>query len=249
MGSVSEKGKLNPRVKSRRAGFWREGGIWDVAAKATMALLSHPLIAPSSLMDPCENCIDLSPVTENTSLSILPFLFFLRTEPTPPPFFILAPCWFSLGQELIPSLWLVASGGCHVPKSWKRSISVAYRAREEKITSSSSSRYKDSFRFISSNSLNIFMFTFRTIFPTFWKGIPFDSLSSRPFPLFSLFSFLSFLLLFSEFNRPNPRARRALNLCQRLGLFSQIKDSGGEIDTRSTTPRKILAGYVRPADK
>lgn len=179
-----------------------------------------------------------------------PSLLILPSNRAPsPPFFILAPCWFSLGQELIPSLWLVASGGCHVPKSWKRSISVAYRAREEKITSSSSSRYKDSFRFISSNSLNIFMFTFRTIFPTFWKGIPFDSLSSRPFPLFSLFSFLSFLLLFSEFNRPNPRARRALNLCQRLGLFSQIKDSGGEIDTRSTTPRKILAGYVRPADK
>lgn len=47
-----------------------------------MALLRHPLIAPSALMDPRENCIDLSPSERvppsRPSLSSLSFLFRLR---------------------------------------------------------------------------------------------------------------------------------------------------------------------------
>ena len=42
-----------------------------------MALLRHPLIAPSALMDPRENCIDLS--QNDASLSLIPcrlYLFF-----------------------------------------------------------------------------------------------------------------------------------------------------------------------------
>lgn len=113
MGSVSEKGKLNPRVKSRRAGFWREGG-GDLGCGGE---------GDNGLVKPPTNCAQLL----NGSLRKLhrpkpghrehqpldPSLLILPSNraPPPPPFFILAPCWFSLGQELIPSLWLVASGG------------------------------------------------------------------------------------------------------------------------------------------
>lgn len=44
-----------------------------------MALLRHPLIVPSALMDPRENCIDLSPSERRVPSSRpLSFLFRLR---------------------------------------------------------------------------------------------------------------------------------------------------------------------------
>jgi len=56
-----------------------------------MALLRYPLIAPSALMDPRENCIDLSPSERRVPPSCLPYLFFFvavvclhRLCPDPP---------------------------------------------------------------------------------------------------------------------------------------------------------------------
>lgn len=117
-------------------------------------------------------------------------------------------------------------GGVREPRVGNKAIPIACRERERKITRSQSTKY------LSTLSTRIFVRSKRSI-SDFWRNSP------RPFPFLSFFLSFSFFPFYSprrwaEFNRLNPRARRALNLCQRLGLFSQIKDSGGEIDTRST---------------
>lgn len=56
---IAARGVTEGRLKGRQASRDRDGR--GEALCATMALLRHPLIAPSALMDPRENCIDLSP--------------------------------------------------------------------------------------------------------------------------------------------------------------------------------------------
>lgn len=91
-------------------------------------------------MDPCENCIDLSPVTG----TILPsYSSFLDSSGRRPESSLLYPHllggvgfgWFCLGQEskAVPP---AASGGVREPRVGNKAIPIACPAREEKITSS-----------------------------------------------------------------------------------------------------------------